>query len=207
MAAFGSAPNSFSYCLYCAPLNASSNAPCGADTAAPHGWSVRTASFEEHNKFCEDNKFWGQQGLRTTTSFKDNKFWGQQVLKKKMEPKSTTNGTNLGQGGGKGQPKINENMKSIKNANVKNQNKKNTCFSNLVRFSQKSEGSTAGRLPRSFQQMWYKCHIKHSTTKSRKNGKVANHHRKNNVFETVGPNGTRITVVSWKAGSAPGRQP
>ena len=28
--------------------------------------------------------------------------------------KSTTNGTNLGQGGGKGQPKINENMKNYK---------------------------------------------------------------------------------------------
>ena len=32
----------------------------------------------------------------------------------KIGPKSTTNGTNLGQGGGKGQPKINENMKKYK---------------------------------------------------------------------------------------------
>ena len=32
----------------------------------------------------------------------------------KMGPKSTTNGTNLGQGGGKGQPKINKNMKKYK---------------------------------------------------------------------------------------------
>ena len=32
----------------------------------------------------------------------------------KMEPKSTTNETNLGQGGEKGQPKINENMKKYK---------------------------------------------------------------------------------------------
>ena len=31
-----------------------------------------------------------------------------------MGPKSTTNGTSLGQGGGKGQPKINKNMKNIK---------------------------------------------------------------------------------------------
>jgi hypothetical protein len=46
----------------------------------------------------------------------------------KMGPTSTTNGANLGQGGGKGQPKINTNMKNIKNANVKNQNKKKMCF-------------------------------------------------------------------------------
>ena len=32
----------------------------------------------------------------------------------KMGPKSTTNGTNLGQGGGKGQPKIDKNMKKYK---------------------------------------------------------------------------------------------
>jgi hypothetical protein len=34
------------------------------------------------------------------------------------------------------------------------QNKKARCFLNLVRFSQKSEGSMAGRSQRFFQQMW-----------------------------------------------------
>ena len=32
----------------------------------------------------------------------------------KMGPTSTTNGTNLGQGGGKGQPKIDQNIKKYK---------------------------------------------------------------------------------------------
>ena len=45
-----------------------------------------------------------------------------------MDSKSITNETNLGQGVGRGQPKINENMKNIKNANVKMQNKKKTLF-------------------------------------------------------------------------------
>ena len=53
----------------------------------------------------------------------------------------------FGPGGGKGQPKINKKNKYIKNANVKNQNKKKRCFWNVGRFSQKTEGSTAGRLP------------------------------------------------------------
>ena len=43
----------------------------------------------------------------------------------KIGPKSTTNGTNLGQGEGKGQPKTDKNMKKLKkNAKVKKQNKK-----------------------------------------------------------------------------------
>ena len=39
-----------------------------------------------------------------------------------MGPKSSTNGTNLARGGGgKGYPKINENLKNKESANVKNQ--------------------------------------------------------------------------------------
>ena len=82
--------------------------------------------------------------LRSPTSTKTEQKWNQN--RPQMRP--------IWARGGKGQPKINENMKNIKNANVKKQNKKKRCFWNLVRFSQKSEGSTAGRLPRFFQQMW-----------------------------------------------------
>ena len=46
----------------------------------------------------------------------------------KMGPKSITNGTSLGQGGGRGNRKSTQILKSIKNANVKNQNNKNHCF-------------------------------------------------------------------------------
>ena len=52
----------------------------------------------------------------------------------------------------------------------------------MGRFSQKSEGSTAGRLLWFYQQMWYKLHIKQST---KKNTKVADHHRKNDVFKNT----------------------
>ena len=70
-------------------------------------------------------------------------------------------------------------------------------------FSQKSEGSTAGRLLWYYQKLWYKLYIKHCTNKSRQNGKWANLHRTNdfNKKKTRGPNGTVITIVSWKAGS------
>ena len=70
-----------------------------------------------------------------------------------MGPKSITNGTYIAQGGGKGQPKTNINiLKNIKNANVKNNNKNKFCFWNMGRFSQKMEGSTAGRLPKSYSK-------------------------------------------------------
>ena len=36
-----------------------------------------------------------------------------------------------------------------------------------------------------FQQLWYKLHIKHSTKKCWKNGKVAHHHRKNDVLKNT----------------------
>ena len=118
-------------------------------------------------------------------------------------------------GVGRGNRKLTNIWKNIKNAKVKMQNKKKRCFLNMGWFSQKSEGSTAGRLPRFNQQMWQKWHIKHSSKKSIKNGKVANHHRTNHVFKNTRsqrhkdycPNGTRITVVSWKAGSRKGRSP
>ena len=43
--------------------------------------------------------------------------------------------------------------------------------------------------------------------KTEKNGKGANHHRKMMSLKTLGLNGTRITVVSWKTGSRQGRSP
>ena len=50
-------------------------------------------------------------------------------------------------GRGRGNRKSTKIWKSTKNSKVKKQNKKKLCFWNMVRFSQKTEDSTAGRLP------------------------------------------------------------
>ena len=71
-----------------------------------------------------------------------------------MGPTSITKGTNQAHGGGKGYPKINENMKKKKrrDPNVKNQNKEKRLFCNVGRFSYKSDGSAAGRLPMFYER-------------------------------------------------------
>ena len=71
-----------------------------------------------------------------------------------MAPKATTNETNLDQGGGQGVPENQRKYEEKKNANVKNPQKEKLVFWNVVRFSQKSEASTAGRLLRFYEQMW-----------------------------------------------------
>ena len=69
----------------------------------------------------------------------------------KMAPKSIQNGANLAQGVGKGYPKINKNMKNRKNANANTKMRK-TYFFYVRRFPQKTEGSTAGRLPMFYEK-------------------------------------------------------
>ena len=63
-----------------------------------------------------------------------------------MAPTSIKNGANLAQGVGNGYPQINGNMNNRKSANANTQ-KKNTNIFHVRRSSQKTEGSTAGRLP------------------------------------------------------------
>ena len=59
-------------------------------------------------------------------------------------------------------------------------------FFYVRRFPQKTEGSTAGRLPMFFDKknIW-KCCIKQSTTKRNKNRKLANLHRKNDLLKAT----------------------
>ena len=63
-----------------------------------------------------------------------------------MGPKSTTNGTNLGQGEGKGQPKINEHMKKYNKRKRKESKLKKTLFLKSGAIFSK----IGGRLPRLF---------------------------------------------------------
>ena len=71
-----------------------------------------------------------------------------------MEPKSTTNETNLAQGGGERVPENRHTYEKVKKgAKVKNQNKKKRMFLNVGRFSQKTKSSTAGRLLWYYQQL------------------------------------------------------
>ena len=68
-----------------------------------------------------------------------------------MAPTSIQNGANLAQGVGKGYSKINKNMKNRRNANA-NTNNIVLRFCYVRRFPQKTEGSTAGRLPMFYEQ-------------------------------------------------------
>ena len=140
--------------------------PCGADTAAPEKyWKVLKTSLmveiwnsKRSGRLLDCGLLvwvffflFGRVGLVVFSS-----------VVRQLLPKPNKNGTQIdhkwdqsGPGGrGRGNRQSTQIWKNIKNANVKKQNKKKRCFWNLVRFSQKSEGSTAGRLPRFFQQMW-----------------------------------------------------
>ncbi len=65
-----------------------------------------------------------------------------------LVPKSIPNGANLAQGVGKGYPKINKTIICFKeNANANTQMRRNIPSFFFQRFPQKTESSTAGRLP------------------------------------------------------------
>ena len=74
-------------------------------TGNPHRTQTRSVA-SDHVRIAYAHSAWPGFRAASFANFYQNRT--------KMEPKSTTNGTNLAQWGGKGQPKINTNIKKYK---------------------------------------------------------------------------------------------